>query len=93
MNSSPTAERRALPASSRNGVSTNSTMCGTLYDEIDSRRNAFTPSSSSKEPSEVCTRAYGTWPRSPEFGSGTGMQALNRALTAGSFEDEYPDPD
>lgn len=29
----------------------------------------------------------------PEFGSGTGMQALNRALTAGSFEDEYPDPD
>jgi hypothetical protein len=28
-----------------------------------------------------------------EFGPGTGMQDLNRALTAGSFEDEYPDAD
>ena len=42
MTSSRTADRRALPASSRNGVSLNSTVRGTLYDAMRSDRNAMT---------------------------------------------------
>src|SRR3954462_14450492 len=55
MTSSRTADRRALPASSRNGVSLNSTVRGTLYEAMRSSRNAMTPASSSPSP---CTMAF-----------------------------------